>query len=316
MKKLEDLKVDILDGKLSKFYVFYGEDFGIRKHYINKISTFFSEPPQYTNDFKTIQISGGLRALFGSREKLVVIYGDEEFAKQSETDIQRFIDKLRDFTCIFDYEEPLPNTNLFKNFDQYITYFPIVQDNIAVEFVQSELKLDDNNTKQMAHNCANNYNNILLESDKVHSYGLSKQLSDQNAYEALKLKNQLLEKVDEFSVSDFMNDILLRNTHNFPYWYEVVKNNSDKFFGSLTFMFNDFLIAALVKRYGKYKGSEYAYICKLSWNRTKVIREFFIPYDANYLYECAYKISGYDIDIKKGRIDREKLIDYFFSEIV
>ena len=37
MKKLEDLKQDLIDGRLRKFYVFYGEDYGIRKHYINKI---------------------------------------------------------------------------------------------------------------------------------------------------------------------------------------------------------------------------------------------------------------------------------------
>ena len=42
MKKLEDLKKELLDNKVNKFYVFYGEDFGIRKHYINKISTYFT----------------------------------------------------------------------------------------------------------------------------------------------------------------------------------------------------------------------------------------------------------------------------------
>ena len=41
MKKIEDLKRDILEGKLEHFYVFYGEDYGIRKHYIDKIKTFF-----------------------------------------------------------------------------------------------------------------------------------------------------------------------------------------------------------------------------------------------------------------------------------
>ena len=42
MKKLEDLKKELLQDKVNSFYVFYGEDFGIRKHYINKISTYFN----------------------------------------------------------------------------------------------------------------------------------------------------------------------------------------------------------------------------------------------------------------------------------
>ena len=32
MKRLEDLKEELLADKLQKFYVFYGEDYGIRKH--------------------------------------------------------------------------------------------------------------------------------------------------------------------------------------------------------------------------------------------------------------------------------------------
>ena len=31
MKNLKDLKEDILANKINKFYVFYGEDFGLRK---------------------------------------------------------------------------------------------------------------------------------------------------------------------------------------------------------------------------------------------------------------------------------------------
>ena len=38
MKNLKDLKEDILANKINKFYVFYGEDFGLRKHYIDYLS--------------------------------------------------------------------------------------------------------------------------------------------------------------------------------------------------------------------------------------------------------------------------------------
>lgn len=316
MKKLEDLKKELLSDKLEKMYVFYGEDFGIRKHYINKISTYFRNKPKYINDYTSIKLSGKTKTLFGDNKSLVIIYDDEEFAKQPSNEIQKFIDNLRDYTCIFEYETALENSNLFKDFDKYITYFPVVQNNIAREFVESELKLDNDNADLLAHNCDNNYNSILLESDKVREYAQANSLTDQNAYEALRLKDQMTEKIDTFSVSDFMNDVLLNKTQNFPYWYEVIKNDTDKFFGSLIPIFNDFLIAALVKKYGKWEGSSAAYNCKLSWNRAKVIREFIIPYSYKYLYECAYKVACIDTDVKTGRIEKDKIIDYFFSGII
>ena len=34
MRKLEDLKASILNNDIDKFYVFYGEDYGIRKYYV------------------------------------------------------------------------------------------------------------------------------------------------------------------------------------------------------------------------------------------------------------------------------------------
>ena len=316
MKKLEDLKKELLDNKLNKIYVFYGEDFGIRKHYIDKISTFFNSKPKYTNDFTSIKLSGKTRTLFGDSRTLVVIYDDENFAKQPSTEIQKFIDNLKDYTCIFEYETALENSTLFKEFDEYITYFPVVQDNIAKEFVDSELKLEANNAIELAHNCGNNYNSILMESNKIKEYANAKQVSDQNAYETLNIKNQLIEKVDEFNVSEFMNDILLHKVQNFAYWYEVIKNDTDKFFGSLIPIFNDFLIAALIKKYGKYDGSSAAYNCKFSWNRAKTIREFFIPYEYDYLFDCAYKVACIDTFVKTGKMEKDKIIDYFFSNII
>lgn len=316
MRKLEDLKKDLLQDKLDKFYVFYGEDFGIRKHYIQKIATYFSTEPRYIDDFNAIKVSGRTKSLFGPTEELVVIYDDEEFAKQPEREIQKFIDNLRQYTCIFVYEEPLESSNLFKHFDQYITNFPVVQDNIGIEFVKSEVDLGSSDTEKLAHNCYNNYSNILLESDKIKEYSQAKNVSNQVAYETLDIKNQLLDRIDKFNVNEFMDDVLMGNSRNLAYWYVVVKADIDKFIYSLVPMFNDFLIAALVKEHGKYDGSSLAYEFKLNWGRAKTIREMNIVYNHKYLFECAYKVACIDSDIKSGRLEREKVIDYFYSSII
>ena len=59
-----------------------------------------------------------------------------------------------------------------------------------------------------------------------------------------------------------------------------------------------------------------AYDMGLPWFRIKMIRDFAIPYDANYLLETAFKVSKLDNDVKTGKIEKEKLFDYFMCCII
>ena len=315
MKKLEDLKCEIVSGDIKNFYVFYGEDYGIRKHYINEISKAFKKVI-YLDTYTDVEnYSSGL-SLFDSGKKLLLIYNDEEFIKLKINVIQQFIDNIKDCSVIFIYEVMPETSSLLKDFEQYVTYFPEVQDNIGKEFVNAEIKVLSTDAEKLAKNCGNNYNLILLESDKIKEYAKASKITDGNAFNVLDLKEQLIEKVDEFDVGAFMIDVLTDNKRRIPYWYQVVKNDVDRFFGSLTFIFNDFLIAGLLIKYGTYKGGSVAFENKLSWNRTKILRELYINADAEYLFETAYMVACMDMEVKSGKIERDKLIDYFFSSVI
>lgn len=315
MKKLQDLKQEILDGQINNFYVFYGEDYGIRKHYINKLSTFFKQTivVDSCEDVVNMTVSKNLFHI----KKLVIIYGDMTFPKNSHRAIETFIKRLVDYCVILVYETALPNTTLFKDFSDYITYFPVVENNIAVEFVDGELNLLQSNKEQLAKNCSNNYNNILLESDKIKNYAQVKEMTEENAYEELEIKNQLLEEYDDFNVSLFMCDILTGVTENIPYWVTVVKTKCiDKFYYSLTYMFYDLLIAFLIRRYGRQEGGRRAYNYGLPWKRIKEIRELNIVYTADVLLDIAYNIAGIDNEVKTGKLQKENIIDYIITFVI
>ena len=315
MKKLQDLKQDILDEKIQDFYVFYGEDYGIRKHYIDKIGTFFKQTINM-DDCESVMSLTATKSLF-SIKRLIVVYNDTNFAKSSHRVIETFIRRLQDYCVILVYEQELPNTTLFKEFSHYITYFPVVQDNIAIEFVESELNLLPNNKEVMIKDCSNNYNNILLESNKIKNYAQAKGMTQQNSYEILETSGQLLMEYDEFNSSLFMNDILTGAFENLTYWIGVIKSKyTDKFYFSLTSMFFDYLIAYLIQRYGKWDGSSRAYNYGLSWGRAKTIREFNIPYTADNLLDTAYRVSEIDIKVKSGELLREDVIDYFITLVI
>ena len=317
MKSLKDLKEEILDNKLQHFYVFYGEDYGLRHHYIHEIARrHFNNKISYIPDFdKYLRKQSGGKGLFDFKS-LYVVHGEVEFAKSSKYIINTFLEKLSNDTVILCLEEELPNSLLWKEYEQYITYFPCVDDKIAYQFIDSEISLDIASKKELARNCENNYNNILLESDKIKNYAQAKNINEQEAYNELESKNQLIYKYETFHSYEFMNDVLQGNISNINYWYNVIKSNFlDEFWIATESIFNDYLIAYFIVKEGKWNGSTKAYELGLYWSRIKTIREFKIPYSDSYLIDTAYKVAKLDADIKLGKIEQTKVLDYFLTII-
>lgn len=315
MKNLKDLKEDIINKRFQKFYVFYGEDYGLRHHYIQELAKNFNKINVVydLNNFIDNQTGGGLF----KTKRLCIAHGEVEFARQKAFNIQTFISKLNYDTFILCYEQELPNSTLWKEFNDYITYFPVVDDKISLQFVDSELSLNQKSKEELAGNCLKNYNNILLEADKIRNYAQAQNISEQAAYDDLYNKGQLLYEYEEFHSYNLMNDLLKGNINSLSYWYNLVKANfQEEFWIALESIMDDYLIAYLVVQNGRYNGGNKAYDMGLPWFRIKMIRDFAIPYSAEYLLDTAYKISKLDADIKTGKIEKEKLFDYFMCCII
>lgn len=314
MKSLQDLKQEILDGKINNFYVFFGEDYGLRHHYINKLSQSFNKV-RVLDSYQQVQQSTSGVGLFKTHD-LLIVYNDETFAKLNELSLTRFIDRIKDDTIIMVYETELVNTNLFKHFSNYITQFPTVKDNIAQEFVESELNLTLHSKVEMAYNCNNNYNTILIESDKVKNYSKAQNISQQTAYNDLSNLGQLCIKYPQYRVDDLMDDVLSKNNQSMTYWYQVITDiYSDQFWMLLNYVFINYLIAYFIVRYGRWEGSTRAYNCKLPWYRIKQLRDRQIPYTFDELLYKANMVAELDEDVKFNRIQQEDAFNRFLCLI-
>lgn len=315
MLNLKDLKENILSNKIDNFYIFYGEDFGLRKHYIDKLKTYF-DTFQLVYNIKDLQISQNGNGLF-KMNTLYIVPGDDDFAKQNKSQLNTFVKRIGTDCVVLDYEDELPNSTLFQEYQDHITYFPVVKDNIAYEFIDSEVSLIDKSKKELAENCKNNYNAICIESDKIKNYAKSKNINEQLAYETLDIKQQLLYEYPPFNSNFLMNDILQGDFSNLVFWKQLINNKYyADFWKSLDRIYNDYIIAYLVKEYGKYDGSSKAYQLKFNWGRTKEIREFNIPYSSNYILDTVNRLCELDFKVKCGLVDSTKVFDYFISIII
>lgn len=316
MKNLKDLKEEIINKQFQHFYVFYGEDYGLRDHYIkeiakqfnNKITTLYS-----LESLIDVKTGNGLLAV----PKLYVVHGDIDFARKKKLEIQKFIKRLKIETVIMCFEEELNTTTLFKEFSEYITYFPCVQDNIALQFIDSEISLSMESKEELAKDCKNNYFNILMETDKIKHYATVKNISHQDAYNELSIKEQLLYTPPEYHSDLMMDDILKGNYGNMGYWYQLIKTTfNEDFWITTESIMQDLLIAYFLVKDGRLNGGNKAYDLKFRWGRIKKLREFVIPYDAPTLLQMAYEVADIDAKVKNGKLEKEKVIDYIICLII
>ena len=275
MKNLKDLKEEILANTFQPLYIFYGEDNGIRQHYVHEIAKRTGLKINMIMNFDDfLKAKSGGKSLF-SRKSLYVYYyikpsntKTKKEDKKVETDILKFdaeslyklIKRLeQDILIILIDKNPNDtsefNPVLWTSGDKYLTYFLLANENICCQFVDSEVSLDINNKKSLVFNCGNNYNKILLDCDKIKHYAEANNISQNEAYNILENRNQLFITFPDFHSDKLTNDILQGHKQYYWYWYQTIKANFlEDFWISLANIMNDFIIAYMIKHYGSYQG--------------------------------------------------------------
>lgn len=315
MKSLKQLKEEILNNDIKNFYVFYGPDSGIKEHYINKLKTYCKNLIKLDNYILYNKVNSG-GGLFKTKN-LYLIIDDEEFLDRHSSFATMFKNRIKDDIVIFDYNNFPEKNNLIPDLENYVTYFPIVKDNIAYQFIDGEVNLSKAAKKELAKDCENNYSNILLETDKIKNYAEAEHITHEIAYQELTKQNQLIFKDEEFHSYEFMNDVLANNVENYSYWYSLIKRTFlENFWITLESISNDYMIAYYCKAFGSMKGSAKAYENKFHWGRAKTIREIKLPYEASVYLQKAELTSRLDAQVKFGEISHEKVLDYFFCIIL
>ena len=169
MKSLVDLKKELKDGVVNNLYIFTGEENLIRKIYYQKIGELYGNI-KYLESVQDLYKELEKKSLF--QLKLVyVVYNDMEYLKQKEKVYERLIELSRKHCVVLIYDE-IPEKSVFKKvFEDYITTFNYVTNDIAIKYVNKEnhqIKLDF--AKRIAYNCFNSYNNIVEEMNKYNHY--------------------------------------------------------------------------------------------------------------------------------------------------
>ena len=163
---IQELQKQIIDKQLNNLYVFLGEEIAIQKIYINKIAEVKNLEIQYVEEYKQIHNSLQVNNLFGTK-KLYVILDDLDILKQEN--VWKEI-KPNGNIIIFKYNNLDKRNKFYKQFENNIVEFNKLSDEVLVKYIQKELKLNELHCKRLIDICGSNYNQILLELDKLKHY--------------------------------------------------------------------------------------------------------------------------------------------------
>lgn len=160
---LQELQIQIKNKTLNDYYLFLGEEIAIQKIYINKIADILKLEIQYVNDYKSIYNKLNSNDIFNTK-KLYVILDDADIIKQEKIweDIQP-----NGNIIIFKYNNLDKRNKFYKHFENKIVEFNKLSDEVLTGYIQKEINLSGENCKKLIDICGNNYNQILLEIDKL-----------------------------------------------------------------------------------------------------------------------------------------------------
>lgn len=164
---IQELQKQIIDKQLNNLYIFLGEEIAIQKIYINKMAQVKNLEIQYVEEYKQIYNSLTVNDLFNIK-KLYVILDDSDILKQenvwSEINTNGNI-------IIFKYNNLDKRNKFYKYFEQQIVEFNRLSEEVLCKYIQKELPtLNEENCKKLIDICGSNYNQILLELDKIINY--------------------------------------------------------------------------------------------------------------------------------------------------
>lgn len=309
---LQELQKQIINKQLDSLYVFLGEEIAIQKIYINKIAETKNLEIQYVEEYKQIHNSLKVNNLFNTK-KLYIVLDDLDILKQEK--IWEEIDTNGNI-IIFKYNNIDKRNKFYKFFEKQIVEFNKLSDEVLTKYIQKEVPLGEQNCKKLIDICNSNYNQILLELDKL----LKKDLAFHKlGYDYFDREFIELEKQGAFhkEISDitfeFVEKVLRRDIKKVYDLHKKLKLIGESNIKLLSLLYNNFKIVLLIQ---SCKSNDICKTTGLQYYQVKYNQDKLNYYTIGELVFILRKIQQIESGIKQGTIDEVISLDYLLVNIL
>lgn len=166
--EVQELKQMIKSADIPNFLIFIGEEWMVKKIYIEQISKVKKLGIKYIDAVSDIAGSVGSKSLF-NQNYLYVCTDDKEFMTEEKLQ-QKVIENLSDNMLILQLTSVDKRLKFTKTYNSSIVEFKTLNEAVLKRYIQKEIDLNDAKCEQLMKICEYNYGAILLEIDKIKNY--------------------------------------------------------------------------------------------------------------------------------------------------
>ena len=166
--EVQELKQLIKNNNIPNFLIFSGEEWAVKKIYIEQIAKVKKLGIKYIDAVSDIANNVGSKSLF-SQNYLYVVTDDKEFMTEEKLQ-QKVIDNLSDNMLVLTLTTLDKRLKFIKTYNNSIVEFKTLNEAVLKRYIQKEIALNDRNCEILMEICEYSYGYCLLEIDKILQY--------------------------------------------------------------------------------------------------------------------------------------------------
>lgn len=310
--KIEDVKKDIKSKTPKTFYIFTGEEVGIRDIYINKIAeTIGTKPKRYESLKDCIEMV--TNQSFLSTRECCVIQDDNEFLKAEDSWRNFSDDNIQgDNIIILSYNTLDKRSKFYKAYKDTIVVFERLKTALLTKYAQQKIDLSVTDCETLIGICENDYSRMLHEIDKIKAYSDAKHISTSSAMIDL-IRQGTIYLPPEDAIFDFVNAVLKRQVTKAYSLYEECKEIGESNMALLSVLFTSAKQVYQVQ--GTYSDNM-TQTTGLTAYQVKCAKENSGHYSLDELKAMLRCIQYAEKSIKTGMMEESVAIDYVLVHVL
>ena len=204
--EVQELKQMIKSSDIPNFLIFIGEEWAVKKIYIEQIAKVKKLGIKYIDAISDIASSVGSKSLF-NQNYLYVCTDDREFMTEEKLQ-KKVIENLSNNMLILQLTSVDKRLKFTKTYNNSIVEFKTLNEAVLKRYIQKEIALNDRNTELLMKVCDYNYGHCLLEIDKIKKCMNESDVSNPDVTFTLMLDNGTIYVPPKEALWDFIKAVL------------------------------------------------------------------------------------------------------------
>lgn len=307
---IQELQKQIINKQFNNLYVFLGEEIAVQKIYINKIQELTNLELTYVEDIKSIYSRLQSNNILNIKH-LYVVVDATDLIKQEKiwSDLES---KTNGNIVILKYNHLDKRSKFYKQFSSKLVEFEKLSDIVLTKYIQKELTLNVNNCKKLIDICNSNYNQILLEIDKIKNLEDAR-LNDYNdIFGYLDNCGAFHKEISDITF-DFIDKVLKRDVlHTYQLRKKLIQIGESNI-KLLSLLYTNFKTILLIQ---SCKSNDICKTTGLQYYQVKYNQDKLNYYSIGELVYCIKLLHHIESNIKQGLLDEAISIDYFLVNVL